>query len=181
MLNKGFTLLEVIVAIFLLSISVIGILSLINQTIVSSQITSSRLIASYLAQEGIEIVKNLRDTNFLKIHKGEIINWYDNILCCSSPPCDWTQDYTCEGDYNDSSLTAFQDRQLKIDGNFYQYSASATETPFKRKIIIFDMEDLNSPPDGLPDKIKVQVEVSWQERVRTHQVTAQENIYQWLQ
>jgi len=179
--NKGFTLLEVIVAIFLLTVGVIGILSLISQTIVSSQITSSRLVASYLAQEGTEIVKNLRDANFLKIHKGETINWYDNILCCPAPPCDWGQDYICEGDYNDSSLTSSQDRKLKISGNFYQYSDSGTETPFKRKITIFDIQDLSDPLNGIPDKMKVQVEVSWTERLRDYQVTVQENIYKWLQ
>ncbi len=181
MLSKGFTLLEVIAAIFLLTTGVIGILSLISQTIVSTQITSSRLVASYLAQEGIEIVKNLRDTNFLKINKGETINWYDNILCCSIPPCDWSQNYTCEGDYNDQNLTLFQDRKLKISGNFYQYSGLGTETPFKRKITIFNIQDLSNPPDGIPDKMKVQVEISWTERLRTYQVTAQENIYKWIQ
>jgi len=172
--SKGFTLLEVIAAIFLLTIGVIGILSLVSQTIVSSQITSSRLVASYLAQEGIEIVKNLRDTNFLKIHKGETINWYDNIICCPASPC------TCEGDYNDLALTPTANRYLNIDAGFYQYSGFGTQTPFKRKITI-NIQDLSNPPDGIPDKMKVQVEISWTERLRTYQVTAQENIYKWIQ
>ena len=160
--NKGFTLLEVIAAIFLMTIGVIGIFSLVSQTIVSSQIASSRLVASYLAQEGIEIVKNIRDTNFLKIRKEiEGINWDTGLTGCATG---------CEADYDDSELVS-ADRFLKIDGGYYKYSGFGTETPFKRKITI--------TPDT--DILKVLVEVSWRERGREHKVTVQENIYKWMQ
>jgi len=161
---KSFTLIEVLAAIFLITVGVMGALIVINQTTVFTQVTSSRLVASYLAQEGIEIVKNIRDTNFLKIHKGEEgINWDDNILCCPTSPCQ------CEADYDDSALVS-ADRYLKFDGGFYNYD-SGTDTVFKRKITI--------TPDT--DILKVLVEVSWTERGRAHQVTAQENLYLWLQ
>jgi prepilin-type N-terminal cleavage/methylation domain-containing protein len=171
-LQKGFTLIEVIVAIFVLTIGVIGILSLVNQTIISSQIISSRLVASYLAQEGIEIVKNIRDTNSLEIHKGLLTEdqWIYGLTGCESG---------CEADYNDSILVS-ANRYLKIDGGFYNYD-SGNDTIFKRKITIFDVVDLDVPPDEIMDKMKVQVEVSWTERLRTYQVTAQENIYKWMQ
>ena len=173
--NKGFTLLEVIAAIFLMTIGVIGILSLVNQTIISSQTTSSRLVASYLAQEGIEIVKNIRDTNSLEIHKGLLPEeqWIYGLTGCESG---------CEADYNDSILVS-ANRYLKIDeidGGFYNYD-SGNDTIFKRKITIFDVVDLDDPPDEIMDKMKVQVEVSWTERLRAYQVTAQENIYRWIQ
>ena len=173
-LLTGFTLIEVLAAIFLITVGVMAALIVINQTTVFTQVTSSRLVASYLAQEGIEIVKNIRDTNFLKIHKGVGgVNWDDNILCCGTPPCQ------CEADYDDSALVS-ADRYLKLDGGFYNYD-SVTDTVFKRKIIIFDLIDLDDPPDGIPDQMKVQVLVSWQERGREHKVTAQENLYLWLQ
>jgi len=171
--NKGFTLLEVIAAIFLMTIGVIGILSLVNQTIISSQTTSSRLVASYLAQEGIEIVKNIRDTNFLQIHREiEGVEWDTGLTNCAGG---------CEADYNDLELTPTANRYLNIDAGFYQYSGFGTQTPFKRKITI-NIQDLSNPPDGsMLDKMKVQVEISWTERLRTYQVTAQENIYKWMQ
>jgi prepilin-type N-terminal cleavage/methylation domain-containing protein len=171
--TKGFTLLEVIAAIFLMTIGVIGTLSLVSQAIISSQITSSRLVASYLAQEGIEIVKNLRDTNFLQIRRELITEdqWTQGLTGCSEG---------CEADYNDLALTPTANRYLNIDAGFYQYSGFGTQTPFKRKITI-NIQDLSNPPDGIPDKMKVQVEVSWTERLRTYQVTAQENIYKWIQ
>jgi len=65
-LPKGFTLLEVILAITILTIAVGGSFALISQTIAAVSVIQSKLIASYLVQEGMEIVKNIRDTNWLK-------------------------------------------------------------------------------------------------------------------
>ena len=150
---------ECLVAIFLITVGVIGAISVVNQTTTFTQVTSSQLIGAYLAQEGIEIVRNIRDTNFLKIHKGEEgINWDTGLTGCTGG---------CETDYNDPALIS-ADRYLKIDGGFYNYD-SGENTLFKRKIII--------QPDT--NILKVQVLVSWQERGRTHQVTAQENLYNW--
>ena len=169
-IKQGFTLIEVLAAIFLITVGVTGALIVINQTTIFTQVTSSRLVASYLAQEGIEIVKNIRDTNSLKIHKGLLTkeHWTDGLTGCAGG---------CEADYDDSALVS-ADRYLKIDGGFYNYD-SGTDTVFKRKIIVFDLIDLDDPPDGIPDQMKVQVLVSWEERGRSHQVTAQENLYKW--
>ena len=156
--SPGFTLMEVLVAIFLITVGVLGAMAVVNQTTTFIQVTSSRLVAAYLAQEGIEIVRNIRESNFLKIHKEGEGNWDDGLTGCQAG---------CEADYNDTALIS-ADRYLKIDAGFYNYD-SGENTPFKRKIII--------TPDT--DILKVSVEVSWQERGRSHQVTAQENLYQW--
>lgn len=159
--KRGFTLLEALTATFVLSLGVVGVFIVINQTAAFAQVTSSRFVAIYLAQEGVEIVKNIRDTNLLKIHKGEEgVNWDSGLTGCATG---------CEADYNDSDL-ASNDRYLKIDGGFYSYDSGNT-TPFKREITI--------TPDS--DILKISVEVSWQERGRTHRVLAQENLYKWWQ
>ncbi len=158
-MNKGFTLIEVLTASFVITLGVVGVLAMVNQTVAYTQVQSSRLTAAYLAQEGIEIVKNIRDTNFLQIHKGiEGVSWDTGLTDCAEG---------CEADYNDLDL-ASTDRYLKLNGGFYNYDSS-TDTKFKRKITI--------TPDT--DKLEVVVEVSWQERGREHKVAAQENIYRW--
>lgn len=158
--NQAFTLIEVSVAIFLITIGVGGAITLVNQTIAFFQVTSSQLVATYLAQEGLEIVKNIRDTNLLKIHKGAGgVNWSDGLLGCA---------LGCEGDYNDSALASSTERYLKIDGGFYNYD-SGQESGFKREIFIV--------PDS--DILEVLVKVSWQERGRSYQVSIQENLYKW--
>ncbi len=154
-MKRGFTLLEVIVAIFVIMVGITGTLGIIQQGISYTQLSSSRLVANYLAQEGIEIVRNIRDTNWLEENP-----WSDGI-----PSGNW------EADYNDSTLTSWssQGRFLNIDNKgFYSYS-SGSPTKFKRKITIAKDTDI----------LKISVQVEWQERGRDYQVTVQENLYKW--
>jgi len=63
--SKGFTIMEVIVAIFILTIGVIGVYALITQTVSISTFSRDEMTAAYLAQEGVEIVRNIRDSNYI--------------------------------------------------------------------------------------------------------------------
>ena len=152
--NKGFTLLEVILAIFVIMVGIAGTLGLIQQGISYTQLSSSRLTANYLAQEGIEIVRNIRDANWLKMS-----TWSDGI-----PSGDW------EADYKTQNLTrSYAGTPLNIDSNgFYSYF-SGSPTKFKRKITVAKDTDI----------LKISVQVEWQERGRDNQVTVQENLYNW--
>lgn len=158
--SKGFTLIEVIFTILIISIALVGAFSLLSQTLASTTDISSTLIAAYLGQEGIEIVRNFRDGNWLEQRANPDLSWTDRLAAG-----DW------EADYNDASLTSYTGRYLKIDNNgFYNYD-SGTETKFKRKITI--------TPDG-DDILKVLVLMEWQEKGRTYQISVQENLYNWL-
>ncbi len=63
--HKGFTLIEVLMAIFLITVGIGGSFALINRIMDFSSVSSDRLQAAYLAQEGIENVRNTRDSNWL--------------------------------------------------------------------------------------------------------------------
>ena len=156
MMKRGFTLLEVLVATFIITVGIMGSLSLVSRTIYSANISSKRLIAVYLAQEGIEIVRNIRDTNWL-----EQISWNDGLIGCLFPT-------GCEADYDDQALVSYLDRKLYIDNNgVFSYSPSATQTEFKRRITV--------TPNG-SDILEILVSVDWQGKI---EVTAQENLYNW--
>lgn len=77
--KNGFTILEVMIAIFVVTIGVLAAYNVTQQMISYTYHSASRLTAAYLAKEGIEIVRNTRDTNWL-----EQENW-DNGLSSS----DW--------------------------------------------------------------------------------------------
>jgi len=166
-MKKGFTFIEVITAIFVLTLGAGASFTLIQQVISSASVLQDKLIASYLAQEGIEIVKNIRDGNWLEKRQGEV-GW-DQGLICAVPPCFWEADYTAL-----QNLTLFvgSGRYLNIDSDgFYNYS-SGSPTKFKRKIT-------TEEPDA--NNIKVSVEVTWQERGRSHKVEALEYITDWYE
>ena len=160
--GAGFTIIEVLIAVAVITVGIMGILTIIHQTIAQMALSSSRLVATYLAQEGMEIVRNIRDTNWLDPTNPP---WNDGLN-----PGDW------EADYNDSSLSSYG-ASLKINGGFYNYD-TGDPTRFKRKITI---SDPNNPECPLADCFSVKVEVSWQQLARTHQVIVEEYLYNWYQ
>lgn len=67
-MNRGFTLLETLVAVMILSLAVAGPLYVADRALVAAHISRDQLTASYLAQEGIEYIRSMRDREFLYAH-----------------------------------------------------------------------------------------------------------------
>lgn len=67
MLNnkKGFTIIEVLMAVFILTIGILGAFAAVQMIITFTSGIAFRLQAVYLAQEGIENIRNIRDSNWL--------------------------------------------------------------------------------------------------------------------
>lgn len=63
--NVGFTLIETLVAISILLIAIVGPISLIGDALHRSYYAKDEMIAINLAQEGVEAVRRVRDTNML--------------------------------------------------------------------------------------------------------------------
>lgn len=164
---KGFTILEVVIAIFFLTIGIGAAFGVIQKILGFSSINNSRLIAANLSQEGIEIVKNIRDTNYIE---GKI--WDDEI----GGEIGESKDY--EADYNDGNLSDYNGEYLKIDAvnGFYNYDAGAN-TKFKRKIIISEKTDLDG--DEQADRMKITVITEWDEKSGTNSFEACEYLYDW--
>ena len=160
MKNKSFTLIELMIAVFVIAVGTVGAFTVLQKVIVSTTLSSSRLTASYLAQEGIEIVRNIRDTNWI-----ENKSWTQNIGGCGGG---------CEADYDDTALSSWggDGSFLEINSKgFYSYDPGV-ETKFRRKIIVDETSG---------EKLEVTVEVFWEERGKTHQVVVQENLYDWFE
>ncbi|MFC1615856.1 prepilin-type N-terminal cleavage/methylation domain-containing protein [Patescibacteria group bacterium] len=62
---KGFTLTEVLIGMMILSIAIVTGTNLLVSLIDSNKTAVSTMQAYYLAQEGLEAVRNMRDTNWL--------------------------------------------------------------------------------------------------------------------
>jgi Tfp pilus assembly protein PilV len=152
--NSGFTLLEVLTSVFVLVITSLTIFSLLSASIFSLSSLKDRFVAFYLAQEGIEIVKNIRDSNFL-----QGASWLSGI---------GTGDK--RGDYSSTSLSPYSDTYLKQNlSGFFQYS-SGSDTKFKRKINVTQID---------ANRVRVTVEVSWMEKGRPQSFTLVEEITNW--
>lgn len=153
--NKGFTFLEVLIAIAIISIGLMAGLALMTMTIASSSMGTSQLIAANLAQEGIEVVRNIRDDNWLD---PEAENWKDG-LPAGSGYVNW--------DSNKVKKTGSDELHLDVD-NRYTHEAG-TLTPFRRHIEITDAGDY----------LIVKSIVNWTERGRSHSITLEDHLYNW--
>ena len=161
-MQRGFTLIEVLVAIFIITVGAGGALALIQKTLSFTSNAALQLEASYLAQEGMEIVRNIRDTNFVKIHKGvEGSIWTNGLEGCEAG---------CQADYTQDSLIAYEDTLLQLTNGIYSYTVS-TDSLFKRKITITMQGS---------DTMEAVVEIMWEERGRSHVVSAATELYNWL-
>jgi len=63
--QNGFSLIEVLAAVFVLAIGMLAVVGLQTKTIITSFENRDSIIASGLAQEGVELVRNIRDNNIL--------------------------------------------------------------------------------------------------------------------
>lgn len=139
--NKGYFLIELMIAISILTVGFLGFLTLVSRSISTNRVISDYLTATYLAAEGIELIKNVIDTNYL------------------NPPYIWNQGINADGsyemDYNDSAPISATGNYLKYDSNnFYNYDFG-NSTPFRRIIEISNVS---------ADQIKVKSIVQWKGR-----------------
>lgn len=135
--NKGYLLIEVMVAMSLLTIGLLGILKLSSSAIGLNRVVSDQFIANYLAMEGIEVVKNIIDANAINAKP-----WGENLS---------SGNY--EISYNSLVLEYNQQRYIKFDDNIGRYNyQSGAETPFIRTIFI---------ENPSVDEVKVNSIVSW--------------------
>lgn len=152
-MQKGFTLIEILIAINVMIVGVVGIYALVPSIIKTTATNSNRFTGSQFAREGVELVRNIRDQNWLNM-----VNWDTGLTGCGTG---------CEMDYDDAGLIIFQNRLLKVDTNgFYNYE-TGTESIFKRKIII--------TPQGNWANVKVQI--IWSGEGSPLEV--EENLYDW--
>ena len=169
-IKNGFTLLEVIVAVFIIAVGVGGVAKIMPSLISGSSINQSRLVSAYLAQEGIEIVRNIRDTNWLEEHNRDesapSIAWDEGFTTCNSG---------CEADYNSvkelkPSLAVFgSGRYLNIDSNGLYGYGGGTQTKFKREITITKNSEI----------LTITVNISWDDRGKHYDFPVQEKLHQW--
>lgn len=157
--KHGFSLVEVIIAVAIIITGLISVVALINSSVSGIRINKSRTIAASLAQEGLEVVRNIRDNNWLA-YKRSIGNWRDGLA-----------NGTYRVQYNTEALLVFSSTPLQLDSNgFYQYDSGAP-TLFYRRIIIETIND---------NQFKTTCEITWKENNRDNVLSVETRFYNWL-
>lgn len=76
--RKGETVVEILVAVMLLVVGALSSVRLLGLANINTQLTKERVIATNLAREGLEAVRTIRDTNWLRF-KGERRLCWNNL------------------------------------------------------------------------------------------------------
>lgn len=86
-LLTGFTLVETLVAVSILSISILAGFTAVQGSLRNSSLTKDQITAFFLAQEGVEYVKNIRDENALYnlANPGSPRNWLYGLTESGNP------------------------------------------------------------------------------------------------
>ncbi|MBI2459340.1 MAG: hypothetical protein HYV53_02175 [Parcubacteria group bacterium] len=161
--NLGISILEVIVAMTIITLGLVGVLSLVIQNVKAQYINKNVLIASDLAGEGLELIRNVRDFNWLTPGN----TWKQNIVGDGT----YTIDYgglisinMAVNSINDAGARLY----LNSDG-FYVHTATADTTNFYRLITVVDNGDY----------LDVKCTIRWQDGAQEHDYTAQTYLYNW--
>lgn len=150
--NKGFTLVETLVAITILTLALGGPMTLAARSIKDSLAARNKVVAFNLAREAIEYVRNVRDSNFLsKIATGDFPNsdWLDGVGACGSAN-------GCKIDVVGSGVSGcpIVCPTMKFNGTNYTYNSGDPKSIFTRTITIDD--SLNGGNEA-----RVMITVTW--------------------
>ncbi len=69
-INKGFSLIEVLLTISIFSMFMVALIGVLSIGEESSSLAGKRIQAVYLAEEGLEALRNIRDENFINLVNG---------------------------------------------------------------------------------------------------------------
>ena len=144
--NTGFTLIEALVAISILMVAVVAPITIAQKGLSSAIYTKNQMIASYLAQDGIEYVKNKRDENIL-LNKTTPTDWLEGLgNCLNSNICAVDTKYESIGRIIELETQVLKrEKDINDKFEFYGYD-TGDETSFTRSVniqeIILDQEAL---------------------------------------
>ena len=173
--EKGFTIVESLVAITILILAISGVSSAVRTGISSYTLSRDQVIAFYLAQEGFEFIRNMRDENALNNRP-----WLTGIAAAVGDPCHFgiaPNQNVCTVDPILSTVPIQCGAPgscpiVRQDGTnfFYGYNPAWNATKFRRQIIL---SQINA------NEISVTVTVDWVHGTTNKQFRAQENLLAW--
>jgi prepilin-type N-terminal cleavage/methylation domain-containing protein len=183
--QSGFTLIETLVAITLLTVAITEPISLTTQSLASAYYARDQITAFYLAQEAIEAVRSLRDAQILQITQtagdASSINIFGAI-----PLGDQTFRIDArEGDSSQAITDCSQDPDgvcipLQTDGTLYGYQSGWSSTNFTRTVKAHFVK--NADGSDNQEEVRVTVTVTWRTGAfQSRSFSISENLYRWVQ
>jgi len=154
----GFTLVEMLIAVSLLLMVIVGPMTMAQKGIQNAYYANEQLTAVFLAQEAMEGIRALRDKNALNVYSGngnDTEDWLDSLnnRCtdgsgqCAYDPTDRNLERCRNGQNNNCIL------RLNAQDGYDYVMTSGTDSIYTRKVYMRDLGTIRGT--------HVTVEVTW--------------------
>ncbi len=175
----GFSIIEVLVGIFVFSLWLVSIFMLLSSSLNFNELNKNKIIASNLAREQIELVRNVRDSNYKLFY-----SWDQLTPTATTHRFEVGKYYTVENNFGPGFHVDIREipwtfgewvaelngdmkkyRLYRTPEGIYTYDDSAGNTPthFYRYLAILPLE--HGPGDiVIPDSFRVVSKVIWYKR-----------------
>jgi prepilin-type N-terminal cleavage/methylation domain-containing protein len=175
-LTTGFTLVETLVAVSIFSVSVISLISFLGSSIANTNYAKNKIIATYLAQEGIEYIRNMRDTYVLYPANGGW-NGFKTLIssCVSANGCGFDSSALPADSIFQCAGAPAGRCKLYLDNGNYNTNSSGVDSGFTRVIL----RELVG--GGGSEEVKIISTVSWNTGSTVHSVSFSENLFNWVE
>lgn len=175
--NKGQSIIEAMVALSILTVGLLGILSLLSQSFAINRVTSNETTATYLASEGIEVTKNILDHDVYD--PANTFGWGTCEGACDRPLGAYTVSYssltpTLITDGHCASGLDVPDLLFSSSTDLYGYAAG-TPTNFQRCV---EMDQITNS-SGKIIEVTVKSDVTWVSGSVNGQVNLEDDFYNW--
>ena len=159
----GFTLIETLVAIFILVVSIGGPLTIVAKGLSASFFARDQITAFFLAQEAVEYVRNIRDRNTFEGN-----GWIDGFASCFGGN-------VCDIDVQNDTVISCSGTcpalLLNSSTGFFNH-VSGNASPFVREVALTSVN---------ADEVVVTVTMSWRTGALSRSFVIKEHIFNWQQ
>lgn len=171
--TKGYSLVEVLVAITILLIAIVGPMTIASKGLQSARFASEQNAALFMAQEGVEMVVYMRSSQALRrvediflgvVSPVESWAWVDALSDCETADgcfinfdsSDTFTDIDACNLSTDNCRLYLNESAASLRGRYSHTSSGGVATPYTRQIFIEEITN---------DSVKVRAVVSWQPTV----------------
>lgn len=182
---RGFTLVETLVAVLLLSLAIAGPLTIASKGLTATLVAKDQFTGFYLAQDAMEYVRFLRDSACLASGGGATgcpsNIWLSSMTACVSADGSASCYFDSLGTNPDTPracVGACPVMNYDTTNRFFNYNGSMPLTP---QNYIRTVSIKNDPSGSTPDEALVTITVSWTDvaGVTRVPITIRESIFRW--
>ena len=179
--QKGFTLIEAFVAITILLMATVGPLAIASQSATFSSVSRDQVMANFLAQDAIEYIRWVRDTNELKSTVASPVDWLSALAPCISgggaTACYFDSSYDLTHMHINSCSGVCPTLNFNPVSGLYNYdTVSGTNKPSHFTRTVYIKSPVGNTCAGNNCEISITATVSWKNGTLSHHITLQENL-----